>query len=338
MTDLVPATVAPGENGGAIAIHSNGGAREMYAALQRGPEAMQSILKLAEFFQQSQIMGVNTPGDAGVLALTCMADGITPIEFVRTNHIIQGKPCRKAEFMLAEFQRMGGKVQWIQTDEKVAKATFSFQGTETTDQFTIADAARMVGDSKLKNRESNWFKDPAAMLRWRLVTRVLRYVCPAATGGFYLADEIESAIGPDPVVAAAAKADRKAELEKLASEAPVAISNTASASVVVPEADTVDVTPEPKEADTVPFEVEQTAASIPDAPAIPDESENVALVSNETLIEIVGIAAKLGQTLKDCNDGLCSAASVANPAQMTAVQGAKMLERYKAALAEKTGS
>jgi hypothetical protein len=287
------------------------GARQMYAAMMSSPNAMASLVQLADYFQKSQIMGVKTPGDAMVLATTCVADGMTPIEFVRTNHIIQGKPCRKAEFMLAEFMRMGGKVKWLQTDSKVAKAAFAFEGNETVDSFTIEDAVRMVGSDKLNNKESNWYKDGAAMLRWRLITRVLRYVCPAATGGFYLTDEIE-AIAPDPAVSAAQLADRQAELKRLAEEAPA---------VVVNESPVVDVTPEPA-ADVV-VEVE--------AEVVPAEEPMVASrVSNEVLQKIVALAAKLGKSVAECASEICEAANVSNPTDMTAEQGTKLLARYQA--------
>jgi len=309
MSEMVLSTGAQSAGEGAL-ITGQSGARQMYAAMMNSPTAMESLVRLADFFQKSQIMGVNSPGDAMVLATTCVADGMTPIEFVRTNHIIQGKPCRKAEFMLAEFMRMGGKVKWLQTDAKVAKAAFEFDGNETIDSFTIDDAAKMVGADKLAKKDSNWYKDPAAMLRWRLVTRVLRYVCPAATGGFYLTDEVE-AIAPDPAVSAAQLAERQAELQRLANEPPAVVPATTQ----IEEPATVDVTPEPAEVVVTPEPVAEPAP--------------VAKVTNDVLQAIVALAAKLGKSVAECASEICEAAGVSNPSDMTAEQGAKLLARYQ---------
>jgi|DEB0MinimDraft_4_1074332.scaffolds.fasta_scaffold00512_11 hypothetical protein len=312
MSEMVLSTGAQSAGEGVL-ITGQSGARHMYDQMMNSPSAMTAMVQLSDYFQKSQIMGVKTPGDAMVLATTCVADGMTPIEFVRTNHIIQGKPCRKAEFMLAEFMRMGGKVKWVQTDNKIAKAVFMFEGNETTDSFTIEDAARMVGSDKLNHKESNWYKDPAAMLRWRLVTRVLRYVCPAATGGFYLTDEVE-AIAPDPAVSAAQFAARQAELQRLAQEPPAVV----PAATQVQEPETVDVTPEPAEVVATEPVAEPVAEPAP-----------VAKVTNDVLQAIVALAAKLGKSVAECASEICEAAGVKNPADMTAEQGAKLLARYQ---------
>jgi len=161
-----------------------------YPMLLQNVDAMKQIEAMASTFCASQTYGLKNKGDAMGMILSCMATNSTFHQFSLENHIIEGRPSRRAEFMLAEFQRLGGKVIWGERSKNRAAAKFAYDGQEFDEEFTIQDAARMVGDDKLSNKLSNWFKDPSAMLRWRLISRALRYICPAATGGFYTPEEI----------------------------------------------------------------------------------------------------------------------------------------------------
>ena len=73
---------------------------------------MAAIAELGKLFHQSGIMGVSSPGDGAVVALTCLCEGITPLEFAKTYHIIKGKPSMRADMMSAKFRAAGGKVVW----------------------------------------------------------------------------------------------------------------------------------------------------------------------------------------------------------------------------------
>jgi hypothetical protein len=100
-------------------------ASEIYSKIEN---PMAAVLELGKMFHQSQIMNISTPGDGAVLALTCMCEGITPLEFAKTYHIIKGRPSMKADAMSARFRQSGGKCRWINLgdDGKEAKAEFSF--------------------------------------------------------------------------------------------------------------------------------------------------------------------------------------------------------------------
>lgn len=196
--------------GTAVAENHSG----FYSVLLSNDNAMATVTKMADTLVASNTYGLKNMGDAMGMILSCMATGATFHQFSMENHIIEGRPSRRAEFMLAEFQRLGGTVKWGEVTRGSASADFTYQGQTITDSFTIKDAVRMVGEAKITNPNSNWYKDPGAMLRWRLISRTLRYLCPAATGGFYTPEEIgeittasSSTANSDEAVAA-----RRAEL------------------------------------------------------------------------------------------------------------------------------
>lgn len=174
-------------------IHS-GGAALIYSKIA---DPMAAIQELGKLFHTSQIMGVNTPGDGAVLALTCMCEGITPLEFAKTYHIINGKPSMRADMMHAKFRAAGGKVEWVNLgdDNKAAEAKFTFDGQTISVRFTIDDARKLLGKGKdgkdrIDTADGNWSKDPPAMLRARLITKAIRILAPELIAGVYTPDEL----------------------------------------------------------------------------------------------------------------------------------------------------
>ncbi len=170
------------------AMIQSGGAALIYSKIDN---PMQAVQELGKLFHTSAIMGVTTPGDGAVLALTCMCEGITPLEFAKTYHIINGKPSMRADMMHAKFRSAGGKVKWINTgdDGKAAEAEFSFDGQTLTVRYTIEDARQLVGD-KVDKADSNWRKDRPAMLRARLLTKAIRILAPELIAGVYTPEEL----------------------------------------------------------------------------------------------------------------------------------------------------
>lgn len=229
-------------------ITSNGAAM-IYSKIENPMSAIQELGKL---FHTSQIMGVNTPGDGAVLALTCMCEGITPLEFAKTYHIINGKPSMRADMMHAKFRSAGGKVQWknMGDDGKAAEADFTFDGQTLTVRYTIEDARQLVGD-KVDKADSNWRKDRPAMLRARLITKAIRILAPELIAGVYTPEELADY---QPVTVAS----KPSESELQARRAEL-LAQSASTDVVV------DVVAEPSQPTQV---AEPAAESAPfDTPA-----------------------------------------------------------------------
>ena len=273
----------------------------------RMADPLAAIDTLGKAFQQSQLMGVTTPGDGQVLALTCMCEGITPLEFSRTYHIISGRPAMRADMMHAKFREAGGKVQWknLGDDGKRAEAVFSFGGQSLTVAFTIDDAVRMIGEKKMKKDGSNWAADPGAMLRARLISKAVRILAPEIVAGVYTPEDLAGSQQQEqPQRSKADLAARQAELDVAASQTPPEAAETQAAEIV-------DVQPE---------EPAKTTA--------------------EQLQRLVAIASKLPSpsgsgnkmTVEEIGKRVCSACCVERPQDATASQINGLIENCEKAL------
>lgn len=331
-----------------LIVRDREGATELYRALQNSTETMVALNELAKMFVQSQIMGVKTPGDGIVLAMTCMAERITPMEFIQTYHIIQGRPSMRADAMLAKFRSAGGKVRWLNVgdDGKEARAVFSYGGDEMELAFTIAEAEKLIGKKRLDDPDGNWFKSRGPMLRARLTSKALRIVSPELVSGTYLPEEIEESL---PTVESAEEKQvkieaRRAELRALEMDAGV---EKLVADTLTPPPNVLDQPAKRgpgrlKKTEQTPT-VTPTAAvdpviDVPFEPApvktepVSPSPENAQVCSMEQLHKLVALGEKLGLSIEQVRDNVCEAASVDDPAKMTTTQAEKLIARFTEAI------
>ena len=64
-------------------------------------KSMNDLAKIGQMIAQSGMAGASNEGQGLIVAMTCHQQGITPLEFIRTYHIIDGKPSMKADAMAA---------------------------------------------------------------------------------------------------------------------------------------------------------------------------------------------------------------------------------------------
>jgi hypothetical protein len=170
------------------------------------------IEKLADAVARSRMFGIQTREQALVLMAIAQAEGRHPAEAARDYSIIQGKPAKTAEAMMRDFLHAGGKVEWHTLSDDVADATFSHpQGGTIRILWDIgrANKAGLAG-------KDMWKKYPRQMLRSRCVSEGVRTVCPSATSGFYVPEEVRDM----PAISQAASAsDAAADLDQFAADA-----------------------------------------------------------------------------------------------------------------------
>ena len=100
--------------------------------------ALADIERMAEYVAKSNLFGIKDKNQAVALLLLAQSEGLHPMMAVRKYHIIQGKPAKSAETMLAEFKQAGGKVKWHELTDKKADATFiSPDGDEVRITWTL---------------------------------------------------------------------------------------------------------------------------------------------------------------------------------------------------------
>ena len=169
------------------------------APLALAAVSFDSMRQMAESIAKSGLFAeINTADRAMTLMLLCQSEGLHPVAALRRYHIIKGKPSMKADAMLADFQRQGGKVRWLKSDADQARCVFTHAlGGEVEFAFTFAEAKHAGLTSN-----PSWEKFPAAMLRARCVSGGIRMVLPGIVAGIYTPEEVEDfdTAAPRPMV------------------------------------------------------------------------------------------------------------------------------------------
>lgn len=154
--------------------------------------------RMADAFAKSNLFGAKTKEQALSLLMIAQAEGIHPALAVMEYDIIEGKPARKAERLLARFQMSGGKVAWTKFTNAEVWAKFSHpQGSDVEVKWAIdsnepdvTSAKKITFYKKGFNGESgkwvpltdkyNWKSWPRAMLRSRVISEGVRTCFPGA--------------------------------------------------------------------------------------------------------------------------------------------------------------
>lgn len=161
----------------------------MNALVTQPTYAVSDMERMAKAFATSKLFGVQNIDQALALMLVAQAEGRHPASAAQDYHIISGRPAKKADAMLRDFLSSGGKVEWHELSDEKAEATFSHPA---------GGAARI--DWTLKRAQAAgianpmWKKYPRQMLRSRVVSEGVRTVCPGATSGMYVPEEVQDIV------------------------------------------------------------------------------------------------------------------------------------------------
>ena len=145
------------------------------------------LKEMAQAAMKSGMFGMPNAEATLTLMLICQSEGIHPMQALKRYHVIKGKPAMRADAMLAEYQRQGGKVEWLErTNEKVA-AIFTHESSGSCRfEWTIGQAkqAGLTGNP-------TWQKFPRQMLTARLVSEAVRTMLPGVVCGIYTPEEVQ---------------------------------------------------------------------------------------------------------------------------------------------------
>lgn len=142
---------------------------------------------MAKSIAASGLFGLKTVDQAVTMMLIAQAEGRHPALAARDYDIIQGRPAKKSEAMLRDFMASGGKVEWHALTDTLAEASFSHPQGGTVRISWDMERGKAAG---LTGKE-NWKKFPRQMLRARVVSEGIRTVCPMATSGLYVPEEVQ---------------------------------------------------------------------------------------------------------------------------------------------------
>ena len=149
------------------------------------------IERMALAVAKSGLFGVKNVEQAAALMLIAQAEGLHPAVAARDYHVISGRPTLKADAMLARFQQAGGKVKWLQMDDKRVAAEFSHPAGGTVEIDWTAERAKTAGITNDMHR-----KYPRQMLRARVISEGVRTVFPGVTSGLYTPEEMQDVPAP----------------------------------------------------------------------------------------------------------------------------------------------
>lgn len=209
-------------------------------------EAMQ---RMAVAIAKSNLFGVKEADQALSLMMIAQAEGKHPALIARDYDIIQGRPAKKSEAILRDFQASGGRVEWHALTDQIADATFSHPLSVKPLRITW-DIERAKRAGLMGKPGGMYEKYTRQMLRSRTLSEGCRTVAPSATSGFYTPEEVNQ---------------MDAEASK-----PVDITQAATEAAVAPSLEQIEATIDTMDVATLPaLEAAFAAAwrSTKDAPA-----------------------------------------------------------------------
>ncbi len=158
-------------------------------------KSVQEIQELGTLFERSGMFGCNGQGQGTVLVMSCIMANMNPLEFQGKYHLVEGRPTMRADAMLAEFNRRGGKHKVVaRTADKASVELTTKDGAKSVFSFTWDEAKKepFVYKKDGKTLKHNWASPRGRMqMLWaRAVSDGVRTVDPGVCQGHYTPEEV----------------------------------------------------------------------------------------------------------------------------------------------------
>lgn len=154
-------------------------------------DRMSAIERLGEIIAKSMMLGCENKEQGMLIAATCAMEGLTPLDWKRKYHIVNGNVTMRSDRMGAKFRGRGGKYTILQLDREACEIEFSFEKQKLIVRITMDDA-KQAGWPLKKNGtlKDNWKRTPDDMLFARVISKGVRRLCPEAVAGIYTPEEV----------------------------------------------------------------------------------------------------------------------------------------------------
>lgn len=132
---------------------------------------------------------VNTPQKALVIMKAGRELGIPDTYALRNIHVVKGKPSCSSELLLALVRRTygPGAIRVGKTSNTACTVQYREQGWDGISEYTFTiEDAKQAGVAS----SNTWRSYPAAMLRARCISAVVRFAFPEAIAGLYTPEEL----------------------------------------------------------------------------------------------------------------------------------------------------
>jgi hypothetical protein len=157
---------------------------------------LEAASQLGTWMAKSGLFGCNNVENGQILAMTCLTERITPMEYLNTYDTVQGRPRMKSDAMLAKFVMAGGTYDVLKREADVCEVKFVWKEKEVTFSYTLGEAKT----AKIVRSGGTWETHPKNMLFARCVSNYLRTYVPELFAGHYSAEEMREDIPVAPPV------------------------------------------------------------------------------------------------------------------------------------------
>lgn len=202
------------------------------AALAFEPADVSQAVKLAQILVASRLLprAIATPEAAFAVIMSGRELGLTAMQSLRSIHIIEGKPTMSADLMVALVKRSPVCRYFRLAESTAERAVYETQRRDDPEPTRLAFTMSEARDAGVAGKD-NWRKFPAAMLRARAASALVRAVYPDVLLGVYDSDsgELEDAApAPAPTAAVVVEAEPATATLLAAYEARIAECSTAA--------------------------------------------------------------------------------------------------------------
>ncbi len=177
-------TMTLGTSGPQFILPSKPSSFSLYSA-----EAMAAVEFYGKMLAKSGFFGTSSNEQCMALVFFAMSENESIVELKRKYHVISRDLTMRADYMLAEFRRLGGDYHWVDMGDSGERAVLwmKYKSNEAEVVFTLDDAKKQG----LVKPNSNWIKNPGAQLRARVQTKGVRALAPEVLAGFCTDDELQ---------------------------------------------------------------------------------------------------------------------------------------------------
>lgn len=183
--------------------------------------------KRGELFARSLFFGTISPEQGATISILCEEGGISIAQWLASYNIVHDRPAMKADAMLAEFLRHGGKVDILERSSDRAAARLQVEGGQAHD-FALAwsevenEPYAWVYDKQTRQKVRNpKYATPRSrmqMLWARMVSDAIRAIDPTVNSGLYTPEEVGDF--PSPAAPEASPCEERREPPPVKVERP----------------------------------------------------------------------------------------------------------------------
>jgi hypothetical protein len=154
-------------------------------------ESLKTLMDQAVRYVDSGLLpaSIKTPQQALIIMAQGRELGIPSTVALRQIVVVQGKPTCSAELMMALVHRTYGQsaIRVFRTDNDACTVQYRQAGWDGVSEYTFS-----MDDAKRANLLKNptWTAYPAAMLRARAISAVVRFAFPECIAGLYTPEEM----------------------------------------------------------------------------------------------------------------------------------------------------